>query len=93
MTNQQKQKIYLEAAKYFSKLQNKDYWHYYEAEGFCDFVQNKKRINCSEFQEYQLFKPKVVKPYSYWFDVKKENKIEQTDRVYALLLAAEMCND
>ena len=95
LTKQQRKEVYLKAAEFFSKIQGKNYWSYFGAEGFCDYLKLGQLEG--KYPEYQLFKPNGIGRYEYWFNSRNHNKfgakIDQTDRIHALLLAAEMCND
>lgn len=99
LTKQQRKEVYLRAVEFFSKIQGKNYWSYFNGEGFCDYIEtNEVEDRCNKFPEYMLFKPKKRMPeFVYWFNVKDKPgygaKLEQRDRITALLLAAEMCND
>ena len=84
MTNKQKQKIYLKAARFFERKKDIGWG----CAGFCDFIESYFDKNIFDFPEYRLFKPK--KYNLYWFLHTEEGKYE---RINALLLAAEMCND
>ena len=98
LTKKQRKEVYLRAVEYFSKIHEKNYWSHFDAEGFCDFIKEYEDEDCCiKYLEYQLFKPKNIAKFEYYFNVRNKNgygaKLEQTDRITALLLAAEMCND
>lgn len=94
LTKKQRKEVYLRAVEYFNKIHGKNYGNVMYV-GFCDYLERyENEQNCNRYIEYKLFKPKKrMCEFQYWFDAKKEDKSEQTDRINALLLAAEMCND
>ena len=94
LTPKERAKIYLEAAKYFSKIDGKDWRNNFRSDGFCDFIKNRYRLLCYNFLEYMLFKPSNKEIFMYWFDVRDRNyKYEQSDRIIALLFAYQMALD
>lgn len=87
----ERKKIYLAAAKYYLKLQGDDWWTAIYSEGFCDYCDEYTRFyfNSDTFPEYELFRG-----FNSWFFDRYDYdyKVDNTDRIHALLLAAEMCS-
>lgn len=80
-TKPQRKKIYRAAALYFFKSK-------YNATGFCNYLFIKHRElqwEIDSFPEYLLFENNYCNYYYF-------TTVTQTDRINALLLAAEMCN-
>lgn len=91
LSKKERQKIYMEAAKFFSKSYAERIHGVFCMYGFCDYLNNILKGESGESEDYPeyaqfktLFVPEDCKMY--WFDI--EN---QTTRVEALTIAAKLC--
>lgn len=85
MTTKQRKQIYLRAAVFFSKHYEKRISTKKEMGiicGFCDY----SKLNDLEFDSFIEFRLFFVSGKMYWFD-----EYDQSERIFALLLCAEMC--